>query len=570
MSTPFDASLITQFTTRTLADAARVVDADPGIADWRKRDVRSAVNRIAAVLNRPPEAIPADLPHLNAALDGVAPPLGVDAKTWANRVSNLRFALDALGCPSMRNLLKTPLAEAWRDLVDGLPKYLKDNLRPFAAFCSAHQISPRQVDDAVVRRYLDALTIGRLFKNPWTSAQSVVRLWNRAREQVPGWPDTALAPLRKKENYALPWDAFHPSFVADAENYFAYLQTDDIFDENAPTRPLAPGSIDARRFHLRFFATTLVRLGVEIQSIRSLRNLVAGDRFQQVCQYLHERAGNRKTITVYEYAYAVRTMAKYWLRWDERRLRPLKQLCSKLKPKRRGMTRKNRDRLAQFDDPEKLAALLLYSVDTMRWIARHDDGSRVIAVEFEIALAVELLLFTLLRIENLASLSLANELVWSGPGQRGSLRIVIDAVRVKNDVDIDIDLPPQVARWVKLFVERFRGRLGDASGPYLFPGDGRPYKRGDTFSRQISDRLRKTKPSLQVNAHLIRHLAGKLLLERHPGAYGTLGRLLAHKSQAEAYRTYSGQEVRAAFAELDSMIYRLRDEHARNRRAKRR
>jgi hypothetical protein len=289
-----------------------------------------------------------------------------------------------------------------------------------------------------------------------------------------------LSPLRKKENYSLPWDAFHPSFVADVENYLAYLQKDDIFDDNAPTKPLGPRSIEARRFQLRLFATTLVHVGVEIQNIRSLKDLVSGNRFRQVCQYLHERANKQKTTTVYEYAYAARTMAKYWLKWDERRLRPIKQLCSKLKPTRRGMTRK------------------------------------------------------------------------------------------KNDVDIDIVLPSQVTRWVKLFIERFRGRLGDAYGPCLFPGDGRPYKRGDTFSRQISNRLRATKPSLEVNAHLIRHFAGKLLLERHPGAYGTLGRLLGHKSQAEAYRTYSGQEVRAAFAELDGMITRLRDDHTRNRRARRR
>ena len=57
---------------------------------------------------------------------------------------------------------------------------------------------------------------------------------------------------------------------------------------------------------------------------------------------------------------------------------------------------------------------------------------------------------------------------------------------------------------------------------------------------------------------MFRHIAGKLLLDEHPGDQGTVQRMLGHKSIRTTMATYTGAETRAAIRRYDEVVLGLR------------
>ena len=63
---------------------------------------------------------------------------------------------------------------------------------------------------------------------------------------------------------------------------------------------------------------------------------------------------------------------------------------------------------------------------------------------------------------------------------------------------------------------------------------------------------------IELHPHLFRHIAGKLLLDEHPGDHGTLQSLLAHTSRRTTMASYTGAETRAAIRRYDAVVLGLR------------
>ena len=57
--------------TLTLADVVTALQADPNLAPTRRRDLCSAVRRVAGMLARDPARLPASLPEIRRALAGI-------------------------------------------------------------------------------------------------------------------------------------------------------------------------------------------------------------------------------------------------------------------------------------------------------------------------------------------------------------------------------------------------------------------------------------------------------------------------------------------------------------------
>ena len=62
---------------------------------------------------------------------------------------------------------------------------------------------------------------------------------------------------------------------------------------------------------------------------------------------------------------------------------------------------------------------------------------------------------------------------------------------------------------------------------------------------------------IELHPHLFRHLAGKLLLDEHPGDQDTVQRMLGHKS-IRTTAIYTGSETRAAIRRYDEVVLGLR------------
>ena len=107
-------------------------------------------------------------------------------------------------------------------------------------------------------------------------------------------------------------------------------------------------------------------------------------------------------------------------------------------------------------------------------------------------------------------------------------------------------------------LEHWRPHLATHESPWLFPG-GRPrqHKRPRTLSQQITDVIAE-ETGLTLTPHQFRHLAAMLYLERNPGSYETVRRVLGHKFMKTTTDFYTGLESRSAVRHFDQTILRLR------------
>jgi integrase len=104
-----------------------------------------------------------------------------------------------------------------------------------------------------------------------------------------------------------------------------------------------------------------------------------------------------------------------------------------------------------------------------------------------------------------------------------------DGSSVKNGQKLSVPLPPICADLVRLYLREYQPRLAIGGSPYLFPSDlpGRP-KRADTLGKQLTRLIWRT-IGLEVNPHLYRHLVHLIVLNRYPGAYAMVSRVLGEE-----------------------------------------
>ena len=227
-------------------------------------------------------------------------------------------------------------------------------------------------------------------------------------------------------------------------------------------------------------------------------------------------------------------------------------------PQIKGLTEKNRARLRQFDDLKNVRLLLDFPRRRINQVLASDRGRRLDAVAVQIALAVELLLMMPVRAENLVNLNLDRHIQRSRAGKNGVVHVVIPGTEVKNDEDLEFELPEDTVVLLDLYLSAYHPRLTGGSSPWLFPGANGP-KTVNTLGEQIKAHVFNA-TGLEINLHLFRHIAAKLHLDRNPGAYEVVLRVLGHRSIDTTTRFYAGLETAAAGRHFDQEILKLRNE----------
>lgn len=532
----------------TLAHVLARLEADTSFPLQRRRDLCSAVRTVGRWFNLGLTEIPANYEFLRRGFKNFHPRFAnVRQRRLENVRSFLTAALQHVGIPTNRQTYLAPLAPKWQALFDRLPtSYDRTSLSRFMRYCSAAGIGPEDVTDEVSTDFRDALVKESLTERPLTAHQSACRIWSRMCGAVDGWPETTLAVPRYRQTFTLPWDTFPESFRHDVEAFSAALRSDDLFAENAPVRPLREGSIKTRVNQIRFFSSALIHAGHDPSAITSLAYLVDRANFEAGLRHLLDRNGGKTSKSISDLAWCLRTVAVHHAGVTGDDLERIKTLTRRLQPPSRGLTEKNRGRLRQFDDPENLRRLLLLPATLFAQAQKVDVPRRREALLVQHALAIELLTVAPMRIDNLACLHMENHLSWSRSNWGGVVHITIPEGMVKNDQDLEFELPEETASLLRLYISDYRDLLFEQPGPWLFPSrdPSRP-KRSDTLSRQISARI-WDKTGIKFNPHLFRHLAASLILKRHPDGYGTASRVLGHRNANTVYKSYSGLEAKAA------------------------
>jgi integrase len=124
---------------------------------------------------------------------------------------------------------------------------------------------------------------------------------------------------------------------------------------------------------------------------------------------------------------------------------------------------------------------------------------------------------------------------------------------VKNRVPLEFRLDERTTAIIDEYIHLhrptlMRGRYHDQ----LFPGTARDLKLGRNLGAQITKLLWK-RLGLKITPHQFRHAAGAILLQKDPGNYEQLRRVLGHRYITTTINRYIGLESIAAsqrFAEL--------------------
>jgi integrase len=542
----------------TLADVLAAIEADRSCPRRLRQDRASAIRTLARALGRRPQEIPAQPRILQRRIKDVGPAMaGLTPGRWRNVLSLVRGALKQVGVSTMPGRHTSPLSASWADLFRHLNDLtLRARLSRFAHWCSANGTEPVMVDDTVMTRFLQDLEEA-LVDGPRHIHRATCMYWNRAVSVCPAWPRLPITVPNYGNTYSLKWGAYPPSLKAEVDACLHRLSGKDLLAE-PDLRPLKLSTLGAKETQLRQFASGLVLRGRDPASLCSLADLVGVDAVKQGLRFFLERSANKSNGRIHGIAYTLKAIAQHWVKVDAAHLEELRIICKRLNPGRHGMTDKNRRLLRQFDQPRNVDALINLPQRVVAEVRRKKVLGRTEAMMVQVALAIEILTMVPIRIGNLVSLNLDRHLSRSTYGSKSIVYLTIPAAEVKNNTDVEAELPEPTVTLLDTYLKECRPILLDSPSPWLFPGRRGRHKVRNALADQIT-RLILRKTGLSVNPHLFRHIAAKIYLDRNPGAYGLIRTLHGHRSVDTTTLYYCGTETPAAVRHFDEHVLSLRE-----------
>ena len=545
----------------TLADLIEAAKADPDLTPNQRCNVVSAIRRFGIWCRLNPSSLPAAHRAVAERFDGLHwKQLDISKKRFQNVRSLMVFGLNRyvrLEIPMRGKGLSEEWAALRRCLQD---EKLRFGLSRLIGYCSARGIAPDEVDDAVAAELFQWMSSATLTKKPERRFRAIVKAWNKAAETVDGWPKTVLAVPSNRDPYCLKWEEFPASFRQDAEAWLARNADPDPLDFDAPPRPWSEASLKTYRFQIRQLVSALFLRGYDIAHLDGLADLVEIETAREALRFFLNRKNGATSSQIAGLAATLSAIARRWVKVDDAHQRQLDQIKARLAHRRSGLTEKNRHRLMQFADHNNLIAFLGLPQAIMTRLERKKAITANDARDMQVALAIEVLFMAPIRRHTLVQTDLATHFIVHGRGRDAAVYLDFPAAMVKNNQDLTFPIPQETAEVLDFYVKRCLPIIDKHGGTWLFPGD-KPgtHKSFDQFSRQFSKTiLRET--GIEMNLHLMRHLGAKLYLDRNPGAYEVVRRVLGHQRLSTSVNNYTGLETEAAIRHFDAVILNIRDD----------
>jgi integrase len=536
----------------TLADVLAIVLGASELPCRRRDDLASALRAVGRLLGLPLDRIPANASQLTKLLAEAAPlSKGVSRSRLRNVYSLVKAAL-AMTRGALPKRTVTPLSAEWDALWRQLPRFLQYRISRALRYLSARNIAPGIVGMTDFEAYavvLKETNLPNIADRKW---REVVSAWNFARKTVLGWPDIELHIEPKRKPYTFKWDRFTAALKQDADLYLARIAGNDLVAD-LPFKPVSLATRKFREFQILCIASALVHRGKDPATLNSMADLVAFDNFVEGLRFFVDRQGGKPAVASMQLAIFLKSVAKHWVKIGEPTLERMKAVIRRLSPPQRDLTQKNRDRLRQLEDPDKVIALVNLPFRLMEIADSVDLPPVQSALMAQLAVAIELLLFAPVRSKNLASIDIEKHLVRPRPD---IMYLVFDETEVKNTIYLDIPLPEESIALIDHYLKQHRPVLTGVTTGALFPGE-RGCKGRNTLAIQIK-KVVFEHTGLTVNAHLFRHICGMLHLNRHPGEHAIIARVLGHRSINTTLRYYTGLETRAAVKRFHETIRKLR------------
>jgi integrase len=539
----------------SFADLIAAIEQANGLPEQRRLHWVCSLRQIAKWLNRPSAVIPArwqavriSVVQLHHARVGVTP------KTLANHKSNTRAALRWFGNEHDVPQQGARLSPEWMRVRDRLDKPTRSRLYSLVRYCSARGISPSSVDDKIFDEYwrYRAETTGRACNN--TARRFMVRAWNGSAGAIDGCSLRQLTepPIKKTEPA---WDAFPEGLRRDLDDYFAGLAKPHRTLNGKRIQPCSPGTIRYRMAELVAMARMAVRLGVPIESLTSLAALLHPDVVEKVIDAYWQKNGDEPNTGTIDLGKKVLRMARETGCLDQAALDRLDDMRAALEHHRREeLTPKNLRLIRQvLTDGVWSEVTSLPNVLMQQARLDKDHAPIKAAVTAQLAAAIAILTFAPVRLSNLVSIELGQNLIKPG-GLQTPYWLVFPHYDVKNRVDLNFKFDQPLTDLIDEYIHEFRpALLRGANATWLFPGEAGHPKHRLQFSKQITVRIQKA-IGLRLTVHQFRHAAAAIYLKHRPGDYETVRRLLGHRDIQTTIRFYCGLETMQATEEFGKLI----------------
>jgi integrase len=527
----------------TLQDLLDAVEGRLTLSVTRRRDLRSAVKRVASLVGEDPGRIPLNLPELSRKLAEVNPvSVGLTIKTFCNIKSDFIAAVKAAELTPLRHRPKAPLNADWARMMAQLSgKRPRVGLSHLARYCSDLGIAPDKINDAVIENFIAEVRDGSLRRKPNILHRRVSQVWNEVARQLNLQQVTV--PNFRRPPRRIDWRQLSNSFRTDIDQYLTWCAGADPFAANARSRVLAPRTRTLRRELIHTAVTALVESGIKPAAIRSLADLVSPENFKRMLRRRHEAAKGRENATNRDLAEALVQIGREWVKVDADVLVELKRLTTKVPMPMSGLTDKNKRFLRQFDDPRVL--LRLFDLPRRLWAeVKQGKPNRSTLAKAQAALAVAILSYMPLRLHNLTALAFDVHL-FMREGARSTSSLEIAAGEVKNRRELAFDIPPEVAKMMIEYRDHIAPKVIGHRPKCLFVNiDGTP-KGQDAVADLITRHLFKS-AGIVLTPHQFRHLSAKVLLDAEPGGFETVRQLLGHASLNTTVASYAGIDSRRA------------------------
>jgi integrase len=529
-----------------LSDVLVALESHKGLSETRLRDLRSSIKRVASLVGDDPARIALDLPAISAKLATISPAAaGLTSKSFANIRSNFLRAVEASGLKPVQRPAKAPRSAAWAKLIAGFSnKRMHIGLSRLAGYASAAGIEPEQVNDATIETFITAVRNGSLHRKPNDLHRKVALIWNEVVRQTELNLQQVIVPSFRHPAKRVDWMLLPNTFRNDVDAYRTWCAGADSFAANARSRALAPQTVKLRQNQIHAAVTALVESGVTPAAINSLASLVSTENFKRILRRRHETTGGRENVFNHDLAIALVQIARQWVKVDAGVLAELTRLAGKVPMPITGLTDKNKRALRQFDDPAVLWRL--YNLPWRLWaeVERDAKPSFRTLVKAQAALAVAILCYIPVRLQNLATLTFDVHLFMSkARGATSSLEL--PAGEVKNRRELAFDIPSDVAKMLIEYRNRIAPKVIGRRPDRLFVNvDGTP-KTQWTVAWMIRTYL-KRRAGIALSSHQFRHLGAKVVLDAEPGSFETVRQLLGHKSLTTTVGAYAGIDSRRA------------------------
>jgi integrase len=528
--------------TPTLRHVIDKLEHCPQLSETRRRDLRSAVTRIAALLDQTPQAIILNVPQIAARLNTLdRADVGLSAKTMANLRSAFLASVAAVGLMPRRRLAKA-LTPEWIALLEGQDKRRRLGLARLARYASTREIAPMSISGPVIAAMMADVRQYSLHRDPDRLHRNTVLIWNELARQRGLRP--LIVPSFARPPTRIAWASLPAPFHREVDEFLAWSTGADMFAADARERALAPRTVELLRNQIWAAVTALVASGTAADHVTSLAVLVSVQNFKAILAQRHECQNGAANSFDLSLARRLIQVAREWVEVGDPELAELNRLVRRLPRRVPGLTDKNRATLRQFDDPVMVEKL--YALPDQLWAeVRRDrrNSFRTLATA-QAAIGIAILSYAPLRLQNLATLRFGVHL-YVRP-QRGAISTIeVPAEEVKNHRPLAFDLPLPLARMLLEYhnevVPRILGRRTDR----LFVNVSGSAKVSQGIGVLISKTLRK-RIGLRLTPHQFRHLSARLILDREPGAYETVRQLLAHTNTNTTVASYSGFDSRRA------------------------